>query len=141
MNQDVINKIEMLIEEAKIMDARLAQQIKDNYHGNTLSNIGGSAVGSVLTNGLSIPAAGLYQGMQNSHPIAGMLNGPAGSLGAVSNNVEGISLKDAFNKTNVAGNLGVLSPIVTPLQYGFGKLFGKRDIKPEEYSKNLKKYD
>jgi hypothetical protein len=140
MTNEAIQKIESLLEEAKIADPKLAQAIKDNYHNNTLANVGSSSIGSILTGGVSVPVAGMYQGMQNSHPIAGLLNGSAGTLGAASNNIEGITLADAFNKGNVAGNLGVFSPVVTPLQYGFGKLFGDRSVTKEQYQEALKKF-
>jgi hypothetical protein len=138
----VESKINKLIEEnifrgEKIKNPELAKAIKNDYENGTLSDLGSSAIGGVVP--FANPVSGVYQGRRTGHPIAGFFGGKPAALGAASNNVEGISLSDAFTTTNVAGNLGIFAPH-TAIQYGIGKLFGGRAEAPE-YAERLAKHN
>jgi hypothetical protein len=138
-----VNKIEKLIEEnifrgEKIDNPKIANALKKDYDNGIISNFGSSTLGawSPPFGLFNVPASGIYQGTRTGHPVAGFFGGKPATLGAASNNIKDIGLGDAFNTTNIVGNLGALAMPVTGLQYGAGKLFGGR-MSEEEYAQKL----
>lgn len=105
-------------------------------------------------------SAGSRSGRQLQHPQIGAAFGREGVLGAMSNNIEGISAKDITTKNNIAAkkiNAGTVTQIVysligensnkplyfpvmwTPvINYFLGKLFGDRKIDEKTYYKGIK---
>lgn len=103
--------------------------------------------------------SGLISGRQLQHPQVGERFGKEGVLGAISNNVPGISVKDIATPNNIASkkiNAGLITKIVyslvgknstkplyfpvmwTPIiNYFLGKLFGDRTITKEEYHRGI----
>jgi len=104
--------------------------------------------------------AGIRSGRQLQHPQVGEKFGREGVLGAISNNIDGVSLKDIADKNNVATkkiNAGLITRIVYSIldndskksllfpvmykpiiNYFLGKLFGDRKITPKEYKDGIK---
>lgn len=111
----------------------------------------------VLNNGEKL--SGMITGRQLQHPQVGEKFGKEGVLGAISNNVEGISVKDIATPNNVAAkkiDAGLITKIIyslvgknstkplyfpvmwTPIiNYFLGKLFGDRTITKEEYHRGI----
>ena len=103
--------------------------------------------------------SGMITGRQLHHPQIGEAFGKEGVLGAISNNVEGISVKDIATPNNIATkkiNAGIITKIVYSLvgkdstkplyfpvmwkpiiNYFLGKLFGDRTITKEEYHRGI----
>jgi len=104
--------------------------------------------------------SGITAGRQLQHPQVGEAFGKDGVLGAISNNVDGISVKNIITKNSLAAkkiNAGLLSKIIIMLiknnnvvafllpemwkpiiNYFLGKLFGDRKVKLEDYKKGIK---
>lgn len=104
--------------------------------------------------------AGARNGRQLQHPQVGEAFGREGVLGAMSKNIDGISVKNIATKNNVAAkkiNAGLVTKIVYSLignnsskalyfpvmwkpiiNYFLGKLFGDSKITKEEYNKGIK---
>ena len=104
--------------------------------------------------------AGSRSGRQLQHAQVGEAFGREGVLGAMSNNIKSISVKDIASKNNVAAkkiSAGLITRIVFSLignnssnalyfpvmwkpiiNYFLGKLFGDKKITKEEYEKGIK---
>jgi len=109
---------------------------------------------------VDLSRAGSRSGRQLQHPQVGEKFGREGVLGAISNNIDGISVKSIATKNNVAAkkiSAGLVTRIVFSLigndsnkplyfpvmwkpiiNYFLGKLFGDKKISKEEYEKGIK---
>ena len=133
------------------LNANQTKEVFNNTGNKTelVSNFLPMPVGSVIDS-----VAGYRVGDKVGHPVAGIIVGRDGAMGAASNNINGISVGDVYTPKNMAikaapgaisgavvggmlggpaGALGgavaggIARPIIEPgLNYGLGTLFGKR---------------
>jgi hypothetical protein len=146
--------------EALIKEDRIKEDILKVWdHAGLDAEVDARTLAKKLGTEPEIDVAGSRVGRQLQHPQIGNKFGREGVLGAVSNNVEGISVKDIATPNNVAAkkiNAGLITKIVYSLvgnkstkplyfpvmwnpiiNYFLGKLFGDRTITKEEYHKGI----
>ncbi len=141
------------------------QKIKDDIlkiwkHAGLDAEVDARMLAKKLNEDPDLTKAGLKAGRQLQHPQVGEKFGREGVLGAISNNVDDISLKDIADKNNVSAkkiNAGLMTRIVFSIldndskksllfpvmwkpmvNYFLGKLFGDRKISKKEYADGIK---
>jgi len=145
---------------SKIQDPQLGQDVVNSIKDNTSSNVldvAGHAVPGLANLG------GYNAAKEVGHGVAGLMTGRAGGIGAVSNNLEGVNVTDAYSTGNTLGHVGMGSvggallgaatgneeamlagaaggavggSLAPAVGYGIGKLFGG-DVDKQTYQQGL----
>ena len=106
-----------LIEEAhaKHMQTASAEDVKRKWDntGNIAERIGGAINFFIPGGGQGAKVIGGYQaGLATGHPVVGAFIGREAALGAASNHVDGINVKDVYTKNNMINKAAVLAGIL-----------------------------
>jgi len=129
-------------------------------HAGLDAEVDARTISKELNIPLDLSKAGSRSGRQLQHAQIGNAFGREGVLGAISNNVDGITLSQIASKNNVAAkkiSAGIITKIVYSLlgnsstkslyfpvmwkpiiNYFLGKMFGDKSITKEEYEKGIK---